>query len=106
MCDAFNNTTMTISGDGTKEFRMDGFLGRIDGHSVEYTNGDLEWFEKNKLHRVGEPAVVRTNGDREWWQFGKLHNTDGPAIIWADGEAEWYINGTEMTEEAFNKLFN
>ena len=46
---------------------------------------------------------VHTNGDREWYQNGKLHRVDGPAVEYANGHKEWWINGVQLTQEEFNK---
>ena len=61
--------------DGTKEWRLDGELHRVDGSAVEYADGSKEWYLNGELHRV-----------------------DGPAVEYADGGKAWYLNGKRLTE--------
>jgi hypothetical protein len=67
------------------------------------TNGDRDWWQNDKLHRLDGPAVERANGNRQWWQKGLLHRTDGPAVEFADGYREWWIEGRFFTEKRFNQ---
>ena len=45
-------------------------------------------------HRIGAPAVLWWDGDTEWWENGKYHRLDGPAIDYdADQRWHWYQHG-------------
>jgi len=82
--------------------------------TVEYTNGDKEWYEFGELHRKDGPAIEFANGDRHWYWEGKLdrhyplesayvdrhwymdgnlHRYYGPAIEFANGDQHWYWKG-------------
>lgn len=57
-------------GDGTKEWRVNGQLHRLDGPAVIKANGDKMWFFEDKLHRLDGPAVELRDGTKEWWKHG------------------------------------
>ena len=67
-----------------------------------YDNGDKEWYQNDKLHRLDGPAVELADGVKEWWKNDKVHRLDGPAVEYANGDKYWYIDGKELTEEEFN----
>ena len=83
--------TMTINAYGTKEWRQNGQLHRIDGPAIEWADGTKMWWQNDQRHRTDGPAIEYVDGRKEWWQNGHLHRTDGPAI----GYKEWYLHGTE-----------
>ncbi len=41
---------------------------------------------------------MHPNGDREWWNFGKRHRVEGPAIISVYGD-EWWSHGYRQATE-------
>ena len=65
----FKEETMTILHDGTKEWRLNG-----------------------RLHRINGPAVEYPSGNKFYYKNGKLHRDDGPAIELIDGSKFWYLN--------------
>ena len=90
-----NKAECEILPNGVKEWRLDGMLHREDGPAVEWTDGAVCWYRKDRPHRKGGPAYIGTEGHLEWYRNGKLHNEDGPAVVWPDGTKEWYINDFE-----------
>jgi hypothetical protein len=78
-----NEPTLTIDADGTKHWRLNG-----------------------KLHRVDGPAVERANGNKSWRLHGKFHRVDGPAIEFADGDKAWYLNGKYYTFDGWLEANN
>lgn len=60
------------------------------GEPWEDRLGSLHYFDKDlKLHRDGGPAWVHRQGDEEWYQHGKLHRLDGPARTVVGPAANW-----------------
>ena len=82
-----------VSPDGTKQWRLDGKLHRVDGPALEYADGTKYWYLNDKLHRVDGPAIEYANGTKRWYLNGKLHRVDGPAIESPNGDKIWYLNG-------------
>ena len=64
-----------------------------------YDNGDKEWRQNDKLHRLDGPAIEYANGNKEWYQNNELHRLDGPAIEYVDNDKSWYIDGIKLTEQ-------
>ena len=62
-----------------------------------YSDGTKCWKLNGKLHRVDGPAVEHPNGSKSWYKNHKLHREDGPAIEYANGSKYWCINGKELT---------
>jgi hypothetical protein len=46
------------------DFRI---LHREDGPAIEYSDGEMHWFQNNKYHRLDGPAVIQPSGLKEWW---------------------------------------
>ena len=114
--------TMTVRLDGTREWRLNGVLHRLDGPAIEWAHGDREfwvggkrhrtdgpaaerasyrvWLVNDEPHRLDGPAVEYANGSREFWMNGNLHRLDGPAIENADGTQEFWLNGRKYATEA------
>jgi hypothetical protein len=67
-----------------------------------YTDGSKFWRQNGKLSRLDGPAIEHVSGHKEWYQNDKLHRLDGPAFEDADGGKSWYIDGKRLTEEEFN----
>ena len=80
--------------DGTKMWWQNDQRHRTDGPAIEWATGGKEWWQNGRRHRTDGPAVERASGTKEWWQNGRLHRTDGPAIEWADGTKMWWLHGT------------
>ena len=78
---------------------------RLDGPAVIHKDGNTEWFNYGKRHRVGGPAVDQSSS-KYWFNDGKYHRDDGPAVIYSDGSIRWYLNGTlyYSKEEWFEAL--
>ena len=77
-------------------------LSKLHHPTVIKSNGTLEWYKHDKLHREDGPAIERINGDKEWWLNGQRHRTNGPAIYnseYADGTKEWWLNGERHRED-------
>jgi len=60
--------------------------------TIEWTNGDKEWYLDGKLHRTDGPAIEKANGDKYWYLNGKRHRIDGTAIEFFDGSQYWFVN--------------
>lgn len=85
-----------------KQWWINGQLHRDnDLHAVEYSNGDKEWYQYGELHREKAPAKFMF-GNKYWMQHNKKHREDGPAVIYTSGKKKWWINGEELSQEAFN----
>lgn len=84
---------------GTREWKSNSILHRIDGPAVVQPDGKELWFFHGKLHRDNGPAVVQPDGLQEWWYRGVLHRTEEgkPARILPDGSAEYWENGVKLT---------
>lgn len=67
-----------------------------DKPAVIHSNGDKEWWQDGKRHRIGGPAVLLNSGFKSWWVDGNRHRVDGPAIIDKHGIEEWYYNGNHF----------
>ena len=65
--------------------------------------GTKYWRLNGKLHRIDGPAIELANGDKEWHLNGKRHRTDGPAVEWIGVAKHWYLNGKRLTVEEFNE---
>jgi len=81
-----------IYANGEKEWWQYGKRHRVGGPAIRYWDC-LEWYENGKRHCVDGPARMWTNGDVEYWVNGKMHREDGPAVEGGDGYKEWWING-------------
>ena len=93
--------------NGDKHWYLNGKLHREDGPAIEYANGSKSWCLNDKLHREDGPAIEDANGDKCWYLNGKLHREDGPAIEDANGDKCWYLNGEQIdvtTQEQFDRL--
>ena len=68
--------------------------------TIEYANGDKEWYINGNLHRENDqPAIVRKNGDKQWYVNGRLHReNDLPAIENSYGDKFWYRHGIRHRE--------
>ena len=84
---------------GIQEWRVNGYLHRLDGPAVIWPDGRQEWWVKGELHRLDGPAYISATGTQEWWVNGLFHRTDGPARIWSDGTQEWRVNGEDITAQ-------
>jgi hypothetical protein len=38
-------------------------------------------------------------------ETGLLHRLDGPAVEYSDGDLEWWVNGKNLTEGEFKRLY-
>ena len=66
---------------------------------VRKANGDKEWYQDGKLHRLDGPVVECVSGDKHWYQDGELHRLDGPAVEYANGDKWWYQDGKYVKSE-------
>ena len=67
--------------------------------------GTRKWYRNGQLHREDGPAIELPDGSREWWRDGKLHRTDGPAVEYARGTRKWYVNGEQLSETDFKRIY-
>ena len=95
-----------VSANGDREWYQNDKRHRLDGPAWEETNGYKRWYQNGKCHREDGPAVEYANGDKEWYQNGKCHRLDGPAVEYANGDKRWCIDGKRLTEEEFNNRNN
>jgi hypothetical protein len=79
--------------DGSKSWRLNGKLHRVDGPAWEGANGLKQWCLNGKRHRTDGPAWEGADGGKEWFLNDKRHRVDGPAIEDADGTKQWFLNG-------------
>ena len=62
-----------------------------------HPNGTKEWRLNGSLHRIDGPAVEHADGSKKWCLNGKLHRTDGPAYEGADGSKVWRLDGEQVS---------
>jgi len=86
-----------IYANGEMEWWQHGKRHRIGGPAIRNWEC-LEWYENGKRHCANGPAIMWANGDMEWWFDGKIHRDDGPAVEHADGYKEWWICGKLIRE--------
>ena len=79
---------MTVTVNGYKEWRINGYRHRTDGPAIEGSNGYRAWFLYGKRHRTDGPAVEQPNGTKMWW-------IDGIALSFD----EWLARTTGLTDE-------
>lgn len=94
----------SLTGDGTREWRLDGKLHRIDGPAIIRPDGNEGWYFMGKLHREDGPAVIRPDGYKAWWLNGKIHREDGPAAEFSDGTKCWFLDGEPISEEEYLEM--
>ena len=104
MSDKNKQPTLEILANGSKEWRLNGKLHRLDGPAREFANGTKEWWQNGKPHREDGPACEYFNGSKFWWQKGQLHRLDGPAVEKTDGSKQWFINGKNLSESEFKRI--
>ena len=84
-----------------KEYRNEeGLLHREDGPALIKEDRE-EWYLNGVIGRTDGPSVVYYNGDQRWYYNNILHRAGGPAIILADGTEEWYNNGVKVEPTVF-----
>jgi hypothetical protein len=93
-----------IDKKGTKRWKLNGKLHRLDGPAVEYVNGTKKWYVKGKPHRLDGPAIECADGQKEWCVDGKRHRLDGPAVEWPNGDKSWYVDGKEYQTQEEHSL--
>ena len=81
----------------------EGRLHRTHGPAIIHPDGEERWYQNGLLHRIGGAAITYSSGTKAWYQYGKLHRTDGAAVVFPNGEMCWFLNGTEVSEEEFNR---
>jgi len=64
-----------VSGDGSKEYRRNGQICKI-----EYTSGLVTWWKDSCRHREDGPAIEKANGDKEWYLNGE-YITNHPLVF-------------------------
>ena len=78
----------------TKEERV---VWALRGYRIEEsTDGNLQWYKDDKLHREDGPAIMNKNGTRAWAYRGEFHRTDGPAVIFSNGDIDWFVHGEKL----------
>lgn len=95
--------SMTVSWEGTKQWRKGKYLHREDGPAIEHANGNTLWFFEGRLHRDDGPAIIMHGSRMEWWVKGKRHREDGPAVDLAHGLDEWWENGKRLPPDEEQK---
>jgi hypothetical protein len=64
-----NEPTCEIDKYGTKTWKLDGKLHRVDGAAIEYITGDKEWYQNGQIHREDGPALEYSNGQLVFWYY-------------------------------------
>lgn len=78
-------TKEVLRAEGTKAWRKDGEIHRLDGPAIISQHGVEIWHSFGSRRRANGPAVVARDGTEYWYQNGKYRRIDGPAIIFPDG---------------------
>jgi hypothetical protein len=68
-------------------------IARKHGAALKAANGDIEWWDKGRLHREDGAAIEFANGNKTWYRNGLRHREDGPAEETAKGGKTWFRNG-------------
>ena len=68
--------------NGTKEWRLNGNLHRLEGPAAEWANGTKGWYTNGKFHRLDGPAYEHSNGTKIWYFKGKWLGS-GDEGFWA-----------------------
>ncbi|WP_175912367.1 hypothetical protein [Burkholderia metallica] len=89
--------------NGTVEYFKDDKLHREDGPAMIDADGYKVWFVNGLRHRLDGPAVLGPDGHQAWYVEGQLHREDGPALILKTGTREWFIHDKRITEQEFNQ---
>ena len=72
-----------------KDFNDPNFTGMI-----EWPDGTKHWKLNGKLHRLDGPAVERKSGTNLWFAYGNFHRVDGPALECEySAKNAWYLGG-------------
>jgi hypothetical protein len=87
-----NEPILKIDFLGTKRWRLNGTLHRVDGPALEWSDGSKYWFLNGKSHREDGPSDEWSDGSKYWFLNGKCHRVDGPACEWANGDKEWCLD--------------
>jgi hypothetical protein len=80
--------TLSIDDGGTKVWRLDGKLHRLDGPAVEYPHGEKVWCMNGILHRTDGPAFEYPDGRKSWYLHNKSLSLD-----------DWLDQNPNMTDE-------
>jgi hypothetical protein len=83
--------------DGRIEWTVGNKFHREDGPARTWPDGRFAWYFDNKVHREGGPAIIRADGTKEWRIKGKFHRLDGPAIEYAERTEVLRISNTMNT---------
>ena len=67
-------------------------------------DGTREWRLDGKLHRIDGPALIRLDGCKGWYFMGELHREDGPAIYGPNIIGEYYLEGQELSKEEYLRI--
>lgn len=78
---------------GTKEWRFNGKLHKLNGPAIEHSSGGKYWYKNGQYHRTDGPACEYPDGDKFWFINDQLHRLDGPACEYVNGDNEWYLFG-------------
>jgi hypothetical protein len=71
-----NEPTLIIDKDGTKRWRLNGKLHRVDGPAVAACDGHKSWWLNGDLHRIDGPAVELANGSKIWGLYDRSYTFD------------------------------
>jgi|SRR5579859_2584443 len=102
-----NQPLCETDGVGTKRWRLNNLLHRLDGPAIEGAIGDKFWYVHGQIHRENGPAVELVSGTNFWLFDGQYHRLDGPAMEWSDGRKSWWYQGKRIScssQEEFEKL--
>ena len=71
---------------------------------VEVDDDGTRWYAwpgtDRGLHRLDGPTIEHSNGRRDWYQNEVLHRTDGPAVVNYNDVGFW-IDGHRCTESDY-----
>ena len=96
-----------VYANGQKEWYQFGKLHRLDGPAIECVS-IKEYWEYGKRHRLNGPAVIKYDNIRYWYQFGKLHRENGPAIenTRDSNHTHYYLNGEYYKKKILENFLN
>ena len=70
ICNTINRNGCYITENDDMYYYKNNLLHRAGGlPAVEYSNGDKRWYRKGFIHRIGGPAVEYSDG-KSWYLFG------------------------------------
>ena len=90
------NGPSIVHKDGTEEYYINGYKGRLDGPTVVSPTGYQEYWTNGKIGRKEGPAIIYADGGKDWLWDGLYHRKEGPAREFSDGTKHYFYEGKQI----------